>query len=110
MRKITKIDTSIPAIRKRKKVAAYARVSKNTERTMHSMSAQISYYNDLIQKNPEWEFAGVYADDAITGTVAEKRSEFQRMISDCEAGKIDIVITKSVSRFARKSLDRKSVV
>ena len=105
MRKITKIDTSIPAIRKRKKVAAYARVSKNTERTMHSMSAQVSYYNDLIQKNPEWEFAGVYADDAITGTIAEKRTEFQRMLSDCEAGNIDIVITKSVSRFARNTVD-----
>ena len=105
MRKITKIENPVPAIRKRQRVAAYARVSKNTERTMHSMSAQVSYYNDLIQKNPEWEFAGVYADGAITGTIAEKREEFQRLLADCEAGRIDIVITKSVSRFARNTVD-----
>lgn len=105
MQKITKIGAAVPAIPRKKRVAAYARVSKNTERTMHSISAQISYYNDLIQKNPEWEFAGIYADGAVTGTIAEKRDEFQRMISDCEAGHIDIVLTKSISRFARNTVD-----
>lgn len=105
MQKITKIQNFIPSIQKKKRVAAYARVSKNTERTMHSISAQISYYNDLIQKNPEWEFAGVYADGAITGTIAGKREEFQKMIADCEKGKIDIVLTKSISRFARNTVD-----
>lgn len=105
MRKITKIDTSVPTIKRKKRVAAYARVSANTERSMHSLSAQVSYYNNLIQKNPEWEFAGVYTDKAITGTMVGRREEFQRLVEDCEAGKIDIVITKSVSRFARNTVD-----
>jgi DNA invertase Pin-like site-specific DNA recombinase len=76
-----------------------------TERLHHSLSAQVSYYSDLIQRNPEWEYAGVYADDGITGTKANSREEFQRMLEDCEAGKIDIVLTKSISRFARNTVD-----
>lgn len=72
---------------------------------MHSLSAQISYYSNLIQKNPEWEYAGVYADAGITGTSVDARKEFQRLIADCDAGKIDIVLTKSISRFARNTVD-----
>ena len=105
MRKIRKIETTIPVLPTRKKVAAYARVSMDTERLHHSLSAQISYYSELIQRNPEWEYVGVYADDSITGTKASKREEFQRMLEDCEAGKIDIVLTKSISRFARNTVD-----
>jgi len=105
MRKISKIEPSVPALKARKKVAAYARVSMETERLMHSLSAQVSYYSGLIQKNPDWEYAGVYADDGISGTGTEKRTEFKRMIDDCEAGKIDIVLTKSISRFARNTVD-----
>ena len=105
MAKITKIEPQIPALPTRKKVAAYARVSMETERLHHSLSSQISYYSELIQKNPEWEYVGVYADEAITGTIAKKRDEFQRLIADCEAGKIDIVLTKSISRFARNTVD-----
>jgi site-specific DNA recombinase len=95
MGKITKIEPTVKALPKRKKVAAYARVSMETERLHHSLSAQVSYYSDLIQKNPEWEYAGVYADEGISGTSTSKRPEFQRLLSDCEAGKIDIVLTKS---------------
>ena len=84
--KITKIEPKIPTLPKRKRVAAYARVSMETDRLMHSLSAQVSYYSELIQKNPEWEYAGVYADRFVTGTSIEKRMEFQRLISDCEAG------------------------
>ena len=105
MRKIRKIEPVMPVLPTRKRVAAYARVSMETERLHHSLSAQISYYSDLIQRNPEWEYVGVYADDGITGTQASKREEFQRMLEDCEAGKIDIVLTKSISRFARNTVD-----
>ena len=87
MRKINKIEPSMPVLPTRKKVAAYARVSMETERLHHSLSAQVSYYSELIQANPEWEYVGVYADDGITGTKASKREEFQRMLNDCEDGK-----------------------
>lgn len=105
MRKISKIENKIPQMPSRKKVAAYARVSMESERLHHSLSAQISYYSDLIQKHPDWEYAGVYADNGISGTRAEGRAEFNRMLADCEAGKIDIVLTKSISRFARNTVD-----
>ena len=105
MRKISKIEPKLPIIQARKKVAAYARVSRDTERLMHSVSAQVSYYSALIQKNPEWEYAGVYADMGISGTDTSKRGEFLRMLADCEEGKIDIILTKSISRFARNTVD-----
>ena len=93
MRKITRLEPKKTALPTRKKVAAYARVSKDTERLLHSASAQVSYYSELIQKNPEWEYAGVYVDCGITGTLTYKRDEFKRMLTDCEAGKIDIILT-----------------
>lgn len=105
MRTIRKIERSIPNLKKRKKVAAYARVSVDSERMHHSLSAQVSYYNSLIQKNPEWEYAGVYADYGISGTRIKKRQEFLRMLEDAEAGKIDIILTKSIQRFARNTVD-----
>ena len=105
MRKISKIEPKLPVIQARKKVAAYARVSRDTERLMHSVSAQVSYYSALIQKNPEWVYAGVYADMGISGTDTSKRGEFLRMLADCEEGKIDIILTKSISRFARNTVD-----
>ena len=105
MAKISRIGPIPQAPAKRKKVAAYARVSKNTERLLHSVSAQVSYYSSLIQKNPEWEYAGVYADCGISGTGIRERDEFRHLLADCEAGKIDIVLTKSISRFARNTVD-----
>ncbi len=105
MRNISRIERTQPLLPTKKRVAAYARVSMESERLMHSLSAQVSYYSTLIQKNPEWEYAGVYADNGISGTGTAKRTEFARMISDCEAGKIDIVLTKSISRFARNTVD-----
>lgn len=102
---ITKLEPVVPLIKPRLKAAAYARVSMETDRLMHSLSAQISYYSDMIQKNPEWEYAGVYADRFISGTSIEKRAEFQRMIADCEDGKINIILCKSISRFARNTVD-----
>ena len=105
MGKITKIESQIPQLPARKKVAAYARVSMESDRLSHSLSAQISYYSTMIQNNPDWEYVGVYADNGISGTETAKRLEFTRMLSDCEAGKIDIVLTKSISRFARNTVD-----
>ena len=105
MPNLRKIEAAVPAIREKKKVAAYARVSMQSERMLHSLSAQVSYYSGLIQKNPDWEYAGVYADDFISGTNTVKRDEFKRMLADCEAGKIDIILTKSISRFARNTVD-----
>lgn len=105
MPKITKIKPRMPDFPVRKRVAAYARVSMETERLRHSLSSQISYYSKLIQDNPEWEYVGVYADEGISGTAINKRDEFKRLISDCDAGKIDIILTKSISRFARNTVD-----
>lgn len=92
-----------------KRVAAYARVSNGKDAMLHSLSAQISYYSKLIQKTPSWEYAGVYADEAVTGTKST-RAEFQRLLADCRAGKIDMIITKSVSRFARNTLTTLQVI
>ena len=105
MKKISRIEPAVPALPKRKKAAAYARVSRDTQRLMNSVSAQISYYSSLIQGNPEWEYAGVYADCGISGTDISKRDGFNRMLADCEAGKIDIILCKSISRFARNTVD-----
>lgn len=96
MPKITRIEPGIKALPAKKKVAAYARVSKDTERLLHSVSAQVSYYSDLIQKNPEWEYAGVYADSGITGTLVTGRGEFVRLMEDCEAGKIEILTPRMI--------------
>lgn len=103
--KISKIEPILPEIQKRKRVAAYARVSMESDRLMHSLSAQISYYNAFIQKNPNWEYAGVYADNFISGTGTKKRTEFQHLMADCDAGLIDIILCKSISRFARNTVD-----
>lgn len=105
MAEIKYIQSQKPVLPPRKKVAAYARVSKDTDQLMHSLSAQVSYYNDLIQRTPQWEYAGVYVDAGLTGTSATARPEFQRLIADCEAEKINLVLTKSISRFARNTVD-----
>lgn len=92
-----------PKLQRKKKVAAYCRVSSGKDAMLHSLSAQVSYYNELIHKERNWEFVGVYADEAITGT-KEGRADFQRMLADCRNGKIDMVVTKSISRFARNTV------
>lgn len=91
------------ALPKLLRVAAYARVSSAKDAMHHSLSAQVSYYSDLIQSHPGWRYAGVYADEARTGT-RDTRENFQRLISDCKAGQVDAVITKSISRFARNTV------
>ena len=87
------------------RVAAYCRVSTDSDEQATSYDAQVEHYTEFIQKKTEWEFAGIYADDGISGTNTKKREDFNRMIDDCEAGNIDMIITKSISRFARNTLD-----
>lgn len=87
------------------KVAAYCRVSTDFADQLNSYKSQVAYYTDYIKQNPEWEMVDVYADEAITGTKVEKREGFQRMINDCMQGRINLIITKSISRFARNTLD-----
>ena len=88
---------------KLKRVAAYARVSVGKDAMLHALAAQVSEYSELIQSNPGWEYAGVYADEGLTGA-KENRPEFQRMLGDCRAGKIDMIRVKSTSRFARNTV------
>ena len=87
------------------KVAAYCRVSTDSDEQATSYEAQVEHYTDFIKKNPEWEFAGIFADDGISGTNTKKREEFNRMIDEAMAGKIDMIVTKYISRFARNTLD-----
>lgn len=79
------------------RVAAYCRVSTDSEEQETSYEAQVSHYTEYIHSNPEWQMVEVYADDGISGTNTAKRDEFNRMIADCEAGKIDLILTKSIS-------------
>ena len=87
------------------KVAAYCRVSTDSDDQATSYEMQVTHYMDLIKKNSEWEFAGIFADDEISGTNTKKREEFNRMIDEYMVGNIDMIITKSISRFARNTLD-----
>ncbi len=93
------------AMKKKLRVAAYCRVSTDDEEQLTSYEAQKSYYTDKINENPNWIMADVFADEGITGTSVKSRKDFQRMIRQCRRGKIDLILTKSLSRFARNTLD-----
>ena len=87
------------------RVAAYARVSSSSEDQLNSYRVQNQYYSELISGNPDWEMVDIYADEGVTGTSVEKREDFQRMMCDCRKGKIDRILVKSISRFARNTRD-----
>ena len=98
--------TEIPAKPKKRKiirVAAYARVSSDKDAAFHSLETQTEYYEDYIAAHPDWKLTGIYSDNGISGTTIN-RPEFQRMLEDCRTGKIDLVVTKSVTRFARNTV------
>lgn len=107
---VTKIDAN-PLLAKHNnenaflRVAAYCRVSTDSDDQIESYKAQVAYYSEAIAKNPKWRFVDIYADEGITGTLAKKRPNFLRMIRDCDKGKIDLILTKSVARFARNTVD-----
>ena len=100
-----KIDRNTGKTLNKLRVAAYCKVSTDSDEQMNSYQAQVNHYIDLIKKNKEWEFVEIYADSGISGTQSDNRDEFQRMISDANDGLIDIIITKSISRFARNTMD-----
>lgn len=101
--------TTIPAAEQprfqKTRVAAYCRVSSDSQDQLNSFAAQNAYYTALIHGNPDWELVDIYADRGISGTSADKRDDFQRLIADCKRGWIDMVLVKSVSRFARNTKD-----
>ena len=112
MATVTKIPATVSrytaapiAAKAKRKVAAYARVSTDHEDQLNSYEAQLDYYTNYIKGNDEWEFAGVYSDEGISGTSTRKREGFQSMVADALAGKIGLILTKSVSRFARNTVD-----
>jgi len=107
LKKVTKIAQNTADFTEQSKlrVAAYCRVSTDSEEQLVSLETQIKHYESYINANPDWEFAGLYYDEGITGTKKEKRHELLRMISDCENRKIDFIVTKSISRFARNTTD-----
>lgn len=104
------IPPSDPVRARKLRVAAYARVSSSSEDQLNSFAAQNAYYTELITANPEWEFVDVYADKGITGTSAEKRDDFQRLLADCRRGRVDKVLVKSSSRFARNAKECLEVI
>ena len=101
--RVITIPANTSAQARKLRVAAYARVSSNSEDQLNSFAAQNAHYTELITSNPDWEFVDVYADKGITGTSAEKRDDFQRLLADCRRGRIDKILVKSSSRFARNA-------
>ena len=87
------------------KVAAYCRVSTDTDEQATSYETQVKHYTSYIKNNPDWDFTGVYADDGISGTYTKKRAGFNSMIESCMKGEVDMIITKSISRLARNTVD-----
>lgn len=100
----TEVRKNVKQVRKLR-VAAYCRVSTDQEDQLHSFDAQVDYYTKYIEEHENYAMAGIYADEGISGTNTRKREQFKKMIADCEAGKVDLVITKSISRFARNTQD-----
>lgn len=116
-RKIQKIESRVSLLntipeetRQKRRVAAYARVSTDSDEQLSSYEAQVDFYTRHIKSNPEWEFVGVYTDEGISGTNTRKREGFNHMVADALAGKIDLILTKSISRFARNTVDTLTTV
>ena len=99
------IDITTGKKPKKIRLAAYCRVSSNSEEQLHSFAAQIRYYKDYARRHPEYTLVDVYADKGITGTSVKKRDEFNRLMRHCKQGRVDMIITKSVARFARNTVD-----
>ena len=112
IRKVHKIESTASLFsvapntpQQKRRVAAYARVSTDSDEQLSSYEAQVDFYTRHIKSNPEWEFVAVYTDEGVTGTNTKKREGFNRMVEDALAGKIDLILTKSISRFARNTVD-----
>lgn len=105
MARVIRIDPTTKSAIEKKRVCAYCRVSRSTADQLNSYARQIRVYTDLIRRNPDWQLVEIFADEGITGTSAAKRPEFQRMLKMCEQKQIDLIITKSISRFARNTME-----
>ena len=105
IRKVTPYYQPMPESKGKKRIAAYCRVSSDAEEQLHSLAAQTAFYTKSLKENKNSEFAGIYADEGISGTKAANRPQFQKMIEDCRNGLVDGIVTKSVSRFGRNTLD-----
>ena len=107
-----KVETisSAPASKRKLRAAAYARVSTDLDSQETSIENQCDHYKSLIEANPAWELAGIYAESGVSGTKADTRPELQRLMQDCEAGAVDVIVTKSISRFARNTSECLSMV
>ena len=103
MPKLVNRIEATPRLAQLKRVAAYARVSSGKDAMLHSLSAQVSHYSQMIQEHRGWQYIGVYTDEAYSGTKGD-RPEFTQMLSACRAGKLDMILTKSISRFARNTV------
>lgn len=105
MKRITKIEANekLQKAPNKLRVAAYARVSTDSREQLVSLEAQKSHYETSIKSNPDWEYVGLYYDEGVSGTSMAKRDGLLKMLDDCEAGKIDFIIIKSISRFARNT-------
>lgn len=110
MKRITKIEAAKTSDKKKLKVAAYARVSTDSEEQLLSLDTQKNHYETYIKARPDWEYAGLYFDEGITGTKLAKRDGLLQLISDCERGLIDYIIIKSISRFSRNTVDSIEIV
>lgn len=105
MKNVTKINQVDFSIFKKTRVAAYCRVSTDSDEQELSLDTQKNHYESYIKANSEWEYAGIYYDDGVSGTKTAKRDGLLRLMEDCEKGLIDLVITKSISRFSRNTTD-----
>ena len=101
--RVITIPANDPEIGRKLRVAAYARVSSNSDDQAHSFAAQNAYFSKLIAGNPNWELADIYADKGVTGTSIDKREDFLRMMEDCRKGRVDRILVKSISRFGRNT-------
>lgn len=105
MREIHVIDARTGIAAEKLRVAAYCRVSSDSDDQLNSFLAQVRHYTAYIGQNPEWKLADIYADEGLTGTRMDKRDEFNRLMADCRKGKVDLILVKSVSRFARNTME-----
>lgn len=105
MKTITIIEPVKRIEKEKLRVAAYCRVSTDSDKQEESLEAQHSHYEDYIKSNPDWEFSGLYFDEGISGTKTENRKALKKMLGDASEGKIDFILTKSISRFSRNKID-----
>lgn len=110
MKRITKIEAAGAKAKKKLRVAAYARVSTDTDKQLVSLETQKNHYEKYIKARPDWEYAGLYYDEGVTGTKLAKRDGLLRLLDDCDKGLIDYIIVKSISRFSRNTVDSIEIV